>query len=356
MTQMNAVSRVRGVSAFLVRLLAYYVLVTVLMVALVQVFPGFQQMLSLDLQQAAPAARLGEQTLLPPRALSSQLGPLANTAILGALAMLGGLIFAIPVAWTYTETKADEGYEKSVVQMIVMLPLAVGGVVLLVRGELALAFALAGIVAAVRFRTTFKDVKDAVFAFVAIGLGLASGMQAWLLALVMSLVFCMVVIGLWQFEIGEVGVASVVPTGPQMLSQALTPGDPERPIVVGDPLLTAPLANDEMDRIAAVSSRLEQHVRADALREKQKFKHLLLVHAGDVEEAEDRVEDVIDDYAKRWQLVETLPGRDGTQVLEYLIRFKKSAAVGDLLDRLQGDDAIRALELKSMKGLRKLVT
>jgi hypothetical protein len=361
MSVMNTSPRARSASRLLFRLLVYYVLIAVVLGALVQVFPGFAEMLSLDFRDFQPtsaAAAFGADAVQPPRAVSSVLSPMVNTALVGALAMLGGLIFSLPVAWTYTGTKQEEGFDKSVVQMIVMLPLAVGGVTLLVRGEIALAFALAGIVAAVRFRTTFKDVKDAVFAFVAIGVGLASGMQAWLLAAVFSLVFCVVVVGLWRFEVGEVRVEVVLPSGPMALSEALTPGDGEKPILVGDPVVMAPLKDEELEKAEEQASRLEHFVRADALRDKQKYKHLLLVYSADAEEAEDRVEDLLEHYAKRWQLVEVLTGRNDIQILEYLVRFKKTADVGELLDRLHrdDDDVIRAIELKSMKGTRQLVT
>lgn len=354
MTAMDTAPRTRVVGGFLVRLLGYYLLVTIALMALVRVFPGFSQMLSLDFE-AASGGGFGRDALRPPSVLNVELGRALNTVLLGALSMIGGLVFAIPVAWTYTETKRDEGFDKSIVQIIIMLPLAVGGVVLLVRGELALAFALAGIVAAIRFRTTFKDVKDAVFAFVVIGIGLASGMQALLLAEIFSLVFCLVVLGLWRFEVGEVREEAGQPAGPMTLSEALTPGDAEEPVLMGDPVLTAPLENVELEAVRDRASRLQQYVRAEALRDKQKYKHLLLVYAADAEEAEDTVEELLEDYAKRWSLVETLEGRSGVQILEYLVRFKKTVDLREFLDRLLADDEdlIRAIELKSMKEMRQ---
>jgi len=54
---------------------------------------------------------------------------------------------------------------------------AVALVLFLVKGSLALAFSLAGVVAAIRWRTRLDNTMDAVFASVAIGIGLASGIQ-----------------------------------------------------------------------------------------------------------------------------------------------------------------------------------
>jgi hypothetical protein len=62
------------------------------------------------------------------------------------------------------------------VQLLIILPLVVAGIVVLVKDSLALAFSLAGIVAAVRFRNTLDDSKDAVYVFLATGVGLAAAL------------------------------------------------------------------------------------------------------------------------------------------------------------------------------------
>ena len=91
------------------------------------------------------------------------------------ISLLGALALMIPVAWVYLLTKQRRGYDESVVQSMLILPIAVAGMVFIVKYHPALAFALAGIVASVRFRTTLQDTKDAVYVFLAIGVGLASG-------------------------------------------------------------------------------------------------------------------------------------------------------------------------------------
>src|SRR2546430_11285380 len=75
-------------------------------------------------------------------------------------------------------TKQRQGYDPSVVQTVILLPVAVAGIVAVVQNSLVLAFSLAGLAAAVRFRNTLKDSKDAVYIFVAMGVGLAAGGQA----------------------------------------------------------------------------------------------------------------------------------------------------------------------------------
>jgi hypothetical protein len=96
------------------------------------------------------------------------------------------LALAIPLAWTYQWTSRKKTYDQGFAQSLVVLPVAITAVVLLVKGSLALAFSLAGIVAAVRFRSQLSGTKDAVFLFVAIAIGLAAGTQLMLVALVAS--------------------------------------------------------------------------------------------------------------------------------------------------------------------------
>jgi uncharacterized membrane protein len=119
-----------------------------------------------------------------------------------AVAMLGGLALMCPVAWLYMRTKPKVRYDASLVQTVIVLPIVITGVVLIVRDSVALAFSLAGIVAAVRFRNTLRDTKDAVYIFLAIAVGLAAGVQAFAVAFVVTVIYLAVVLVLWRFDIG----------------------------------------------------------------------------------------------------------------------------------------------------------
>jgi polyphosphate kinase len=121
-----------------------------------------------------------------------------------AIAMIGALALIVPVAWLYMRTKPRARYDASLVHTVIVLPVVVAAIVLIVQNSIALAFSLAGIVAAVRFRNTLRDTKDAVYIFLAIGVGLAAGVQAFTMAYVMSLVYVLVVLVLWRFDVGAV--------------------------------------------------------------------------------------------------------------------------------------------------------
>jgi hypothetical protein len=119
-----------------------------------------------------------------------------------AIAMLGALALICPAAWVYMRTKPKARYDLSLVHTLIVLPVVISGVVLILRDSVALAFSLAGIVAAVRFRNTLKDTKDAVYIFLAIAVGLAAGVQAFGVAFVVTVIFLGVVIGLWRLDVG----------------------------------------------------------------------------------------------------------------------------------------------------------
>ena len=64
---------------------------------------------------------------------------------------------ALPVAWIYTSTRAKRGYQQSVVQLLIILPVVVAGILVMVKYSITLAFSLGGIAAAVRFRNSLDD-------------------------------------------------------------------------------------------------------------------------------------------------------------------------------------------------------
>lgn len=116
--------------------------------------------------------------------------------------MLIAFALSLPIAWVYTWTRQGKKYSRSLAQTLVVLPVAIALVVFLVKGSLALAFSLAGIVAAVRFRTTLSEPLDATYLFVAIGVGLAAGVQLLPVAAVGSWCFIASMLVVWHAGLG----------------------------------------------------------------------------------------------------------------------------------------------------------
>ncbi|MBT7502942.1 MAG: hypothetical protein HN645_08475, partial [Gemmatimonadales bacterium] len=148
----NPVSSGRGLG----RVLVYYVVLVAAVLALAQYFPAvanaisgqrLQELSAADIFGAGAPAAVGSPIAAP----STWMGPL-----LALISMVGALAIMVPVTWVYMVTRRHRGYHESVVHTLLILPIAVTGIVMIVQNSVALAFSLAGIVAAVRFRTTLE--------------------------------------------------------------------------------------------------------------------------------------------------------------------------------------------------------
>src|SRR5690606_12314742 len=166
------------------RLLAYYAGAAGLAAVLTRSVPAVRNALVAPV--VLPAVQEVPELARAPT--GAALSPTPHRALTTALVILGTLALVLAVAWVYRYTRGLRT-DRTLVQSMLVLPLVVAGIVIVVKNSLALAFSLAGIVAAVRFRNTLKDPRDAVYVFLALGLGLAAGVQALDIALVISLSF-----------------------------------------------------------------------------------------------------------------------------------------------------------------------
>lgn len=106
-----------------------------------------------------------------------------------AIALIGLWILMLPVAWVHKRMYRAETFDHSLDETTLVLPGVVAAIVLVVQHSLALAFSLAGIVAGVQFRRALQDTFDALFILVAIGAGIAAGVEALEIAAVLSVFF-----------------------------------------------------------------------------------------------------------------------------------------------------------------------
>lgn len=105
------------------------------------------------------------------------------------LSMSGALLLMLPVSWVYKGIHREGEHDQSLDETTLILPAVVAGIVMVVQHSLALAFSLAGIVAGVQFRRALSDTFDTLFIFVAIAVGIAAGIKALDIALVLTLFF-----------------------------------------------------------------------------------------------------------------------------------------------------------------------
>jgi hypothetical protein len=120
-----------------------------------------------------------------------------------ALASVGAGVLIIPVSWIYFLTSRTKQVNQSFVQTIIIMPIVVTGISTIVMNSIPLAFSLAGIVAAVRFRFTLARPSHAMYIFVAISIGLAAGIGALGVAAVISATFVYATLIIWKLEYGK---------------------------------------------------------------------------------------------------------------------------------------------------------
>lgn len=120
-----------------------------------------------------------------------------------AVASVGAAILIVPVSWVYFITSRSRDVDQSFVQTIILMPIVVTGISMIVLNSLALAFSLAGIVAAVRFRFSLEEPSHAMYIFVAIGIGLGCGIGSLGVAGVISVAFVYATLAIWKLEYGK---------------------------------------------------------------------------------------------------------------------------------------------------------
>src|SRR5256885_307533 len=121
----------------LLRLLLYYVLLVAGTIVLARYVPAVRRAVSLEGPPPGITAKelrkaLEEGGSATGEAMAARPTPATTTA----LAMIGALALVIPVARVYMLTKQRQGYDPSVVQTVILLPVAVAGIVAVVQNSL----------------------------------------------------------------------------------------------------------------------------------------------------------------------------------------------------------------------------
>ena len=189
-----------------VRVAAYYVLLASATALIWQVFPGLAAVFSAERLDAVSQRSSASRSPASGAPGATHAGHVAAGRARHHDRALHGRARSSSCCrsrWVYILTRQKKGFRQSVVQTLIFLPIVVAGVVLLVKNSVALAFSLGGIVAAVSFRNTLRDTKDAVYIFLAIGVGLAAGVQVMSAAAVMSFLFNVVILVFWYTDFGR---------------------------------------------------------------------------------------------------------------------------------------------------------
>ncbi|CAN5885749.1 hypothetical protein BH23GEM9_BH23GEM9_00430 [soil metagenome] len=285
----------------LLPLVLYYGALITIGFALIEWVPGAEEAI------AAPIAPVGAFDLFggspaPALAPETPWGGAYGRLILTLFAISGAVALALPVAGIYMHTRRLR-YDPSLVQTMIMLPIVVAGVVIVVKNSLALAFALAGIVAGVRFRQKLNEPKDAVYVLLSLGLGLAAAVQALDIALAVSMAFNVVVLALWRYD----------PRSSDRAGLALS---------MGDTALLSTYPPLDKTRVLELSELMDSD-------------GVLTVHAPEPGAARRAVEVSLTGVAEEWRMTDPAVTSAGMHRFEVLVRLRKNADPVDILSELE---------------------
>lgn len=310
----------------LVRVAVYYVALGAVVVLLGRMWPDLLASMTGKVYGKAAAEAALESAETPYTALGQ-----VAAVCLAAVALM------LPVAWICALTRSKQGYRQSLVQTLLILPVVVTGIVGIVRYSTALAFGLAGVVAAVSFRNRLEDSKDAVYIFIAIAVGFACGVQAVDIALVVSVIYNGLVLVLWWTDFGR--VPGAVQGGPveQRLKRAMALANRTQQFVSQiDQEILKSLGPEQLaqvaNRVAARQSPLVTLVTEPTPRPTRPLTIVIPDAA-----SRKKAEELLEQHAKRWTFKSTSVNPRGQHSLRYEVRLRKKLPETEFIERMRED-------------------
>ena len=238
--------------------------------------------------------------------------PARTIPVMVALAM--AFWVTLPITWLYRWTRPRKKYSQSFAHTLLVIPIAISLVVFLVKDSIALAFSLAGIVAAVRFRTSLEEPMDSVYMLMAIGIGLAAGTQLILVAYLASVVFVIVTLGVWKSNFGA---------QPEVLSGWRIDNSGKWGPAPGE---------------GAIAPENLYNARVE-------------VHTTKVNVAKKSTVQILESSTKRWQVTNVVENPDGTSIVVFDVWLKKSVTLPSFIRDIEenGRGCINDVKLKGQE-------
>ncbi len=318
------------------RLLAYYAILALIAIGLSLLFPRILELFAGKGLEAMPGGEKALKDGLTGTAAGGSLfgpGSLADAAVSTLVILIGTLLLMLPVSWVYMSARSVQGHSQAVVQTLIILPLVVAGIIIVVQNSLALAFSLAGVVGAVRFRTNLRDTRDLVFIFLSIAVGFAAGVQSLAVGALLSMFFNFVLILTWRYDYGRnvlTPTASSQWAGP-LQSLASETGQhevPDRDLILS---LTPENADVLAERFGRVSDALGKK------KKKPRYDSVLTVSTDEVSRAQEALQKTLETNTKRFQLDEVIMNTGKPSVIYYLVRLKKAVTRDDFLTAVHSE-------------------
>jgi uncharacterized membrane protein YhiD involved in acid resistance len=118
------------------------------------------------------------------------------------ISLLLAFILGQVIAWVYYFTHSGLSYSRSYVQSLILITVVVSMVMAVIGNNIITAVGLMGALALIRFRNVLKDTRDVAFIFCALVVGMASGSQRYLTAIIGTVILCAIAIYLYWTNFG----------------------------------------------------------------------------------------------------------------------------------------------------------
>jgi uncharacterized membrane protein YhiD involved in acid resistance len=116
------------------------------------------------------------------------------------ISLMLSFILCSAIGYVYQITHRGASYTQSYVHTLVLNGMVVAVVMLIIGSNIARAFALVGALSIIRFRNAVKETRDVGFIFFTMAIGMAIGTKFYLLAVVATVIICLVILIMTRFN------------------------------------------------------------------------------------------------------------------------------------------------------------
>lgn len=284
----------------IIRLAIYYITWLLILNAIFHIFPEILHYVAQERERIFVGTSFdsGVDAAVPLGNIQEGVNRLADPehTIPVVVALVLAFAVTLPITWVYAWTHSSKKYSQSFVQTLLVIPVAISLVVFLVKGSLALAFSLAGIVAAVTFRLSLKSTIEGVYMFMVIGIGLAAGTQLTTVAYLASLAFVTITLGVWKINYGA------------------------QPPALSGWRIVSPDHSVQTSGTKATGNSYDARIE---------------VHTTKVETAQKATAQILKSGTKQWQVADVIEKEDGTAIVVYDVSLKQSVDLPSLIQDIE---------------------
>lgn len=111
--------------------------------------------------------------------------------------LLLAFVLSTVIAFTYKITYRGISYSGNFFQAMILSSSATSMVIMAVGNNIAVGFGIIGAIAIIRFRTRVNEPRNIIFIFASMGVGIATGVYGYSIAIAGTLIFCTVALMLY---------------------------------------------------------------------------------------------------------------------------------------------------------------